>query len=215
MGLKFNVNKKLSISNYVDVWQQPWLTFRLYAPSRNQELLWQMDYAATKKTQVYLRYRHVVRAIQTTAGPAKAVSDYTINMVRVNLAAAVTQYGRVELRAEHSLNMNGPDAGHSQLFYAEYTTRYQPARLQLVMRYSMFDVSGYYNRIYAYENQLLYDFGTVAFYGKGRSAYALVTKSLNKKLKAGLRYGWMESINNPGEAAVWNRRIFAQLIWKI
>jgi hypothetical protein len=215
MGLKFNVNKKLSISNYVDVWQQPWLTFRLYAPSRNQELLWQMDYAATKKTQVYLRYRHVVRAIQTTAGSAKAVTDYTINMVRVNLAAAVTQHGRVELRAEHSLNMNGPDAGHSQLFYAEYTTRYQPARLQLVMRYSMFDVSGYYNRIYAYENQLLYDFGTVAFYGKGRSAYALVTKSLNKKLKAGLRYGWMESINNPGEAAVWNRRIFAQLIWKI
>jgi hypothetical protein len=55
----------------------------------------------------------------------------------------------------------------------------------------------------------------VAFFGKGRSAYILATKPINKRLKAGLRYAWMESINSGDALPTWNRRIFAQLIWRL
>ncbi len=215
MGLKMNFSRKLSLSNYCDIARQPWLTFRFYAPSRTQDLLWQLDYAATKKTQLYVRYRYITRSLQSNEATTKSVTSYTTHLLRVNINAAVTQNSRVELRAEHSFNADGPSAGHSSLFYGEYTTRINPGRWQLVMRYSMFDVSGFYNRLYAYENQLLYDFGTVAFFGKGRSAYLLATKPINKRLKAGLRYAWMESINSGDVLPTWNRRIFAQLIWRI
>lgn len=215
MGLKMNFSRKLSLSNYCDIARQPWLTFRFYAPSRTQDLLWQLDYAATKKTQLYVRYRYITRSLQSNEATTKSVTSYTTHLLRVNINAAVTQNSRVELRAEHSFNADGPSAGHSSLFYGEYTTRINPGRWQLVMRYSMFDVSGFYNRLYAYENQLLYDFGTVAFFGKGRSAYLLATKPINKRLKAGLRYAWMESINSGDALPTWNRRIFAQLIWRI
>jgi hypothetical protein len=215
MGLKMNFSRKLSLSNYCDIARQPWLTFRFYAPSRTQDLLWQLDYAATKKTQLYVRYRYITRSLQSNEATTKSVTSYTTHLLRVNINAAVTQSSRVELRAEHSFNADGPSAGHSSLFYGEYTTRINPGRWQLVMRYSMFDVSGFYNRLYAYENQLLYDFGTVAFFGKGRSAYLLATKPINKRLKAGLRYAWMESINSGDVLPTWNRRIFAQLIWRI
>lgn len=215
MGLKMNFTRKLSLSNYCDMARQPWLTFRFYAPSRTQDLLWQLDYAATKKTQLYVRYRYIVRSIQNSEGTAKSISTYTTQLLRVNVSAAVSSNSRVELRAEHSLGIDGPSAGHSSLFYGEYTTKVNPGRWQLIMRYSLFDVSGFYNRLYAYENQLLYDFGTVAFFGKGRSAYILATKPINKRLKAGLRYAWMESINSGDVLPTWNRRIFAQLIWRI
>jgi hypothetical protein len=215
MGLKMNFTRKLSLSNYCDIARQPWLTFRFYAPSRTQDLLWQLDYAATKKTQVYVRYRYIMRSIQNSEGTTKSINTYTTQLLRVNVSAAVTNNSRVELRAEHSFNADGPSAGHSSLFYGEYTTRINPGKWQLVMRYSMFDVSGFYNRLYAFENQLLYDFGTVAFFGKGRSAYILATKPINKRLKAGLRYAWMESISSGEDLPTWNRRIFAQLIWRI
>lgn len=215
MGLKMNFSRKLSLSNYCDIARQPWLTFRFYAPSRTQDLLWQLDYAATKKTQLYVRYRYITRSLQSNEATTKSVTSYTTHLLRVNINAAVTQNSRVELRAEHSFNADGPSAGHSSLFYGEYTTRINPGRWQLVMRYSMFDVSGFYNRLYAYENQLLYDFGTVAFFGKGSSAYLLATKPINKRLKAGLRYAWMESINSGDALPTWNRRIFAQLIWRL
>ena len=215
MGLKMNFTRKISLSNYCDIARQPWLTFRFYAPSRTQDLLWQLDYAATKKTQLYIRYRYITRSLQNSDAITKSVTTYTTQLLRLNVNAAVTQNSRIELRAEHSFNADGPSAGHSSLLYGEYTTRINPGRWQLVMRYSMFDVSGFYNRLYAYENQLLYDFGTVAFFGKGRSAYILATKPINKRLKAGLRYAWMESINSGDALPTWNRRIFAQLIWRL
>lgn len=215
MGLKMNFTRKISLSNYCDIARQPWLTFRFYSPSRTQDLLWQLDYAATKKTQVYVRYRYILRSLQSSEGATKSITTYSTQLLRVNVSAAVTNNSRVELRAEHSFSADGPSAGHSSLFYGEYTTRVNPGRWQLVMRYSMFDVSGFYNRLYAYENQLLYDFGTVAFFGKGRSAYILATKPINKRLKAGIRYAWMESINSGEVLPTWNRRIFAQLIWRI
>jgi hypothetical protein len=43
----------------------------------------------------------------------------------------------------------------------------------------------------------------------------LLTKPINKRLKAGIRYAWMESINSSDIMPTWNRRIFAQLIWRI
>lgn len=213
-GIKFNFNKKISLSHYTDFWQQPWLTFRLNAPSRNREMLWQLDYQPTRKTQMYLRFRNMTRAISETAGPMKGIGEYTVQLLRVHLSAAISDQSRLEFRAEHSVNNSQGAKGHSSLYYSEFTGKLPKYRLQVIARYTLFSISDYYNRLYAYENQLLYDFGTVAFYGKGRSAYLLLQKNLSRHLKAGLRYAWTESVNDPGEAAVWNRRVFVQIIWR-
>ena len=213
-GIKFNFNKKISLSHYTDFWQQPWLTFRLNAPSRNREMLWQLDYQPTRKTQMYVRYRNMTRAISETAGPMKGIGEYTVQLLRVHLSAAISDQSRLEFRAEHSVNNSQGAKGHSSLYYSEFTGKLPKYRLQVIARYTLFSISDYYNRLYAYENQLLYDFGTVAFYGKGRSAYLLLQKNLSRHLKAGLRYAWTESVNDPGEAAVWNRRVFVQIIWR-
>jgi len=212
-GIKVNFTRKISLSHYSDLWVQPWLNSRLYAPSYNTEMLWQLDIAVTKKTQMYLRMRQLNRPISEAAGALKATEMYSVRMLRANIAAQVSELSRIELRAEHSLNTTNGIKEKSSLFYAEYTGRLKKSKTQLIARYTLFNISGYYNRIYAYENQLLYDFGTVGFYGKGQSAYLLLTKNLSKKVKAGIRLATSNSVNSEGEASI-GQRIFAQIIWK-
>jgi hypothetical protein len=212
-GIKVNFTRKISLSHYSDVWIQPWLNSRLFAPSYNTEMLWQLDVAVTKKTQMYLRMRQLNRPISETAGQMKGTDQYSVRMIRGNITAQVSEFSRMELRVEHSLNTTKGVEENSSLFYAEYTGRLRKSKTQLIARYTLFNISGFYNRIYAYENQLLYDFGTVGFYGKGQSAYLLLSKNLTKTVKIGLRYATMNSVNSSGEPSV-GQRIFAQIIWK-
>lgn len=212
-GIKINFSKRFSLNHYTDFWRQPWLTYRINAPSVNREMLWQLEYQPSKKTQLYLRMRQMQRPLGELSGQMKGVGRYDISMWRFHINAAVSEQSRLELRAENSLFTTGGNREQSSLYYAEYTGKFK-GRMQVTARYTLFNISGYYNRIYAWENQLQYDFGTMAFYGKGRSAYLLLQKSLSRHLRAGLRYAWTESRDPDNTDPTWKRSIFAQLIWR-
>lgn len=211
-GIKVQISKKLSLSQYTDFFNQPWVTFRIYSPSKNRESLWQLDFNPTRKSQIYLRLRNINRAINQTDGNLRTTGEYNIRTLRIHFTAPVSMTDKLEFRGEHSVFSNS-SSEHSSLFYGEYSGKSNKLKLNIIARYSLFNISGYYNRIYAYENQLLYDFGIIAFYGRGRSAYILMQKNIGKQLKVGLRYAWSES-SSGGEQATRNQRIFIQLVWK-
>lgn len=210
-GIKIQFNRKWALSQYTDFYSQPWLTYRLYSPGRNREYLCQLDFNPTRKSQIYLRYRNIHRAINQVIVQMKTNGEYQLQSMRLHFMAPLNIHDRIEFRAEQSmLRNNGSE--HSSLFYGEYTGQIPRAGISLIARYTMFSISGYYNRIYAFENQLLYDFGTVAFYGKGRSAYLLLQKKWSKKLKTGLRYAINQSRGEDAIPAI-TQRIFVQLVW--
>ena len=60
--------------------------------------------------------------------------------------------------------------------------------LSLAARCAYFNIADYDARIYTYERDLLYEFSTPAFYGKGIRMYLLMDWEVAKNLRLALRY---------------------------
>jgi len=60
-------------------------------------------------------------------------------------------------------------------------------KVSLALRYALFDVAAYENRIYSYESDLLYAFSVPSFYGRGTRIYALASFTFLKRIDLWLR----------------------------
>ena len=77
-----------------------------------------------------------------------------------------------------------------------------------------FNIPNYNNRIFAFENQLTYDFGTVAFYGTGMGTYVISQYKLSRNWKFGLRAGSTKSLSPTENSITSKNSIFIQFIYE-
>jgi hypothetical protein len=73
------------------------------------------------------------------------------------------------------------------LVYQDLGWTPQKSSLTTTFRFAWFDTGGYSSRIYAYENDLLYNFSTLAFSGKGIRTYLNLKYSILEHLD-----GWLK-----------------------
>ncbi len=216
LGLKIKFSARLNMNQYVDVWQNPWLAFRNSNPAKNSELFWQLEYNPEKKTSIILRYRNIHRQQNFSfAGPFKFGEDYWINAFRIHVNSPLSKTLQLEMRAENSYFKQDRNKYTSGLIFAELSAKPRNflQGFSMVGRYSIFNVPYYYNRLYAFENQLLYSYGTVAMYGKGYSWYILANYKFRKYFKIGLRYNFQRA-KLPTQTNYSDKQgIFAQLIF--
>jgi hypothetical protein len=81
---------------------------------------------------------------------------------------------------------NGLDKGY--LVYQDF--KYKPMDLpfSLIMRYCLFDTDNFDTRIYAYENDVLYEFSFPFFYGSGQRAYTHLRYKVTRSIMIEGRY---------------------------
>lgn len=213
-GIKINFNRKFSFSTYTDFWRQPWLTFRLNEPSRNTATLWQIDYSPVKRGNFYLRAWTQNRSINNSGSePVKTITNLQIKSLRLHAAWPVGNNIVLQMRGERSLaTLESGEKYNSALAFVQLSGKLTKST-QFHLRYTLFDVPYYYNRTFVYENQLLYDFSTVAYYGNGSGWFAMVNHRINKQFKIGLRY-WQQWVSTGASEDVTNKKgIFFQLIY--
>lgn len=63
--------------------------------------------------------------------------------------------------------------------------------LSIAARYTIFQADDYNSRIYTYERDLVYEFSTPAFYGKGSKFYILATFNISNRTSIGIKYSWL------------------------
>ena len=70
----------------------------------------------------------------------------------------------------------------------------------LTTRYALFDTDTFDERIYAYENDILYAFSVPAYYYKGSRVYLLLNYKISKHFECWLRYSrsWFSNVNSLG-----------------
>jgi len=86
-------------------------------------------------------------------------------------------------RIEYSSNRLGKgEVKSGVLFYQDIVYRPPIKNYSVIFRYALFDTDGYYERIYAYENDVLYGFSIPAYYYKGYRFYILMSARLIRNL---------------------------------
>ena len=92
-------------------------------------------------------------------------------------------------RIEGLWNKNeGEETRHGWLFYQDLTWKPLKIPLSLTFRYALFDSDTWDERIYTYENDVLYGYSVPALDGNGVRTYLLISWSPLRQLELWIRY---------------------------
>lgn len=189
LGVLLLVSPKITFSGYVDYFRFNWLRFRVDAPSIGKEYLCEFTYHLSRAIEMRLRYRYKQRERNLTV-------DYLMPLIEArekqNLRFHIHFQAMQELalrnRVEWVMNTSdGKNPKHGYMMYQDFIWKPGLKRWSFTARYAIFDTDTFDERIYAYENDVLYAFSVPSYYYKGSRAYLLVRYQASRKLNFWLR----------------------------
>jgi hypothetical protein len=191
IGLNFSPKKSITISFYADYFSFPWLKFRVDAPSEGYEILSQITYTPNKTFKAIARFK-TERKEQNTSidAPINYLVGIFKNSYRIDINWSASKILSLQNRLECSTYMNEfkkPEFGY--LFYQDIAFNPIRSKLSGNMRLCYFSTVSFNNRIYAYEDDVLYNFSFAAYSEEGYRFYLNMKYKLFKKMDIWARYG--------------------------
>jgi hypothetical protein len=189
-GLNINPNKKWSIQLYGDYFKFPWLKFRIDAPSDGYEILAQTTYTPSKTFKALLRFKSEIKQQNTDHSvPINYLDNVRRENYRAEVKWALNKVISLQNRVEVVQFAKG-DA-KAELGYLVYQdVNYSPMSSGLSgnIRVAYFNSASFNSRIYAYEDDVLYNFTFGLYNGKGVRGYANLKYRIKKGLDIWGRY---------------------------
>jgi hypothetical protein len=182
LGFDFRMSQAVRLLTYADLHRFPWLKFRVDAPSLGQELGVQLIYSPARATQLLVRLRYREREMNGGAAVSRPLTVNRQTNLRVSLSQSLHRAWTVRSRIELTAVDNGEDQ-QGFLFYTDLLFKPLDKAYSLTFRFSAFETGGYDSRLYAFENQVLYNYSIPALYGRGTRYYLLGDLDLGRKLK--------------------------------
>ncbi|GMQ32514.1 helix-hairpin-helix domain-containing protein [Algoriphagus taiwanensis] len=189
MGIQIRPSKIWKINAYYDYFKFPWLRYRVYAPSKGYEWLARISYQPKRNLLAFIQIRQEQkdRNLNHSGDPQL---PYIVEPV-------LKQNGMLSLETHLSTNLFirsrvlwsqvTIQGVKTQGFMALQDIQYGRRAWRLTGRWAIFDAETYDNRLYAFENNVLWTFSIPAFSGRGIRYYILGQYQINPKLTAYLR----------------------------
>lgn len=189
-GISFHPNRKIEWNNYIDVFQHPWLKYRVDDASSGADYFSQFAYIWYKKGKITGRYRY--RWKQENLLLPKSKKNILTNVVkqqfRLDFQYKLDERWTIRSRAEVSLFVKEhSNKSNGTLYYQDVFWK-GLRKLDLNMRLAYFDTDDYDSRIYAYENDVLYASSFPVYYDKGFRTYLNIRWRLTRQLDMWSRY---------------------------
>jgi hypothetical protein len=195
LGLSLHPASSWRINAFADFYKFPWLKYLVDGPSGGVNYLVMTTFKPNKVLEVYVLYRFETKAknyspFQLTITPlanrpwqnVRAQIIYSIN-------STVTFRNRIEFiwfDAKGTARQNG-FLSYADLIYSPIQKKYSGN-----IRVQYFNTDSYDSRMYAYENDVLYNYSIPVFYEQGFRYYVNLNYKLNKKMAVWLK--WSQSI---------------------
>lgn len=189
-GISINPTDVLRIDAYADVYNFPFLKYRVDAPTAGNDYLLQITYKPNKQVEVYTRYKAERKAIDYN--PFRLTLNPVVIKPKQNwrtqfsykLNTAFTFRSRVDV-LWYDKKGSAPENGF--LTYADVTFKPLLKKYSGNIRLQYFETDGYNSRMYAYENDVLYSFSIPVFYDKGYRYYLNLNYDFSKKVSFWIR----------------------------
>lgn len=202
VGMLFLISSRVTFTGYVDHFRFRWLRYRVDAPSRGKEYTGEFTYNPTRYVEMRLRYRYKQRE-QNVSGNERITipQSYEKQSIRFHIGYNASRELSLRNRVEWVISSgNQRNIRNGYMMYQDVIWRPSANRWSLTARYALFDTDTYDERIYAYENDVLYAFSVPAYYYKGSRAYMLLRYQASRKLDFWLRIGqtWYANTSSIG-----------------
>jgi hypothetical protein len=164
--LRLELPKKYLLEIMADDSRSQWISYDLTAPSRQKEINITTEKAWPQDKSVCLTFRYINSPVKNITSSAWVCHTASQSQYRIRLEGRIEAMTGVRLKSRIECNLvQGMPAGWLILQDIEIASERLKARMWL--RTCLFDVKAYESRIYAYENDVLYDFSSTMHYGKG------------------------------------------------
>ncbi|MFZ5431100.1 MAG: ComEA family DNA-binding protein [Bacteroidota bacterium] len=187
-GLKAFPFPKITLSGYADWFRFPWITYSTAGPSSGYDYFVQGDWRYSRKLNVYVRWKTKFKATKVKNSNFYEDLGQRKDGYRLNLRYQLSDRLFVRSRIEHSrFELTGVETGFMVFQDVGWTPSRYP--LSVTTRLMWFSTEGYHSRIYAYENDLLYNFSTISVFGDGFRVYINTKAKLSDGLECWLKAG--------------------------
>lgn len=185
-GFKILPVPKVAISAYADWFQSPWLNYATIGPTSGHDFLVHADIRPTRKLTGYIRLKTKTKESKTKAENLYFDEAEKRTNLRFHAKYQISNSFALKTRAE-SVWYDYLEKESGILVFQDVV--WNPPRLPFnaAFRFSWFKTDSYNSRIYAYEDDLLYNFSTLAFYGEGIRTYLNLKFSISEKINAWLK----------------------------
>lgn len=192
LGLTYQLGRKLLWSNYADVFRFPGAKYQADTLSTGADFFSQLSYMWYKKGQLSLRYRNRLKQVnytgegQTEHGLVNTVKQ----QLRVEFHYRLSSRWTIRSRAEANMfQKEYQENSFGYMFFQDVFWKSAAGKLQSNMRIAYFDAASYDNRIYAYEQDVLYAAGFGMYNTKGWRTYLNLNYRLSRHLRVWAKYG--------------------------
>lgn len=185
--LRLELPARWNIEALADISGSDWVSYRLDAPGRKRSVGLLVENQWNRSALLSFTFRYTGSTVRAE-GPVANLARTTISeqyRFRISAREATNGIFSFNSRLECSLHTEDP-AGW--LLMQDVEIRPGPVSLKFWLRCSVFDARGYDNRIYAYENDVLHDFSTIAYYGKGIRGIIMVKGTPIRSIDLWIRF---------------------------
>ena len=173
----FVTSRRTTLNLFADYYRFPWLRYRLDSPSGGFDFGAVFNASVSKYLTMNLKYRFTLREQNIR------LTDYyqsvtSVRKHRFRCAVECSPVGWLKLKTEADYAVNA--AGSSEvrngfLLFQDVAVKVEKWDFAVKARVAFFQTDSYDERLYAYENDLLYTFTVNSYYGKGVRYYLMAS----------------------------------------
>ena len=194
-GAELHPYPKWTVLAYYDLYEFPWLKYRVNSPTTGRDYLSQIEFNPNKKVSVYFRYKHETKPENTNDEKIKTPIEVSKKQYRLHLSAKLNENWEIRNRLELS-EYKKSKKENGYLLYQDLIYHHSQLPFTSSIRYALFDTDSFDTRIYAYENDILYAFSIPAYFNKGSRFYFNIRYKFNRSASLYLRYAHTQYSNS-------------------
>jgi hypothetical protein len=191
LGLEGILSKKIWWNIFVDQYRAFWPQFRTTSPPIGTEIQGEFHIRPNRASHGYIRLKHEAKKMMWEDGsPERAGQFGQLTRLRIHFEKQLSRQTKVRTRlAVSSLSKENEEPTFGTLLYHDLQWKSKKHSTSITWRVAFFRTDRYENRLYAYENDVLYTFSIPAYHGDGVKSFFLIKLPLGKTLDIRTKVG--------------------------
>jgi hypothetical protein len=202
MGLSWRPTPVVTVDAYTDHYVTPWMAYRVDAPGRGKDHLVQLTVKPDKQSLLYIRVRAETESAGLVRDGLRVTGEQRKISWRLHLEHRLSREWEWRFRYEANRQETEMEQGWGSLFFADLFWTPDNSELSMNGRFSMYHTTSYDNRIYAFENDVMFYNIVPAFHGSGGRVYL----NLRWKRSNSVQFFWKMSKLLGASSGFWNSR---------
>jgi Helix-hairpin-helix motif len=188
VGYKYSPSRRWVYTTSFDYFKFPYLKFGVDGPSDGIEFLHRLAFNPTKTTHWYIQYRQQQKGLNLKTDKTTEVTNTIRQNMVLHFDKPIGSRWAIKTNILGSAYRFAPQKNtYGVAFVQDFGVSLR--RLSFDARLAYFNAVDYDNRLYIYEQDVLYAFSFPAYYGKGFRHYLLTTYKPSKAAEIQLKWG--------------------------